>query len=288
MTELNTAATTTTLVDARALPSVEQAMASLTKTRSTVVGGEAIPDYLREEMPEGLDTVQEVATPPRIRIVQALSNDLKALGFVEGDVVLTPLNVKIGNESTPVDCNVLLTWCDYLALNPRDAANLPWIHDRTIDGKSALAQRCRNRDKEELPGMRGRKGEALYIEFVRALNFLVWLPDHSITATVSFMKGEARYGDAFASLIAARGLAIYSGVYRLNCCEHANKSGDKWKGFTVSNSPTNGGFILQTHVEPLKAMHRHFKALMNSAQLTAAYDEPPVSESTASEVVSEV
>lgn len=244
--------------------------------RDTVVGGLSIPDYVKEgcESADGLDMMGDMVTPPRLKVVQALSKDMKALGFSEGDMVVTPINVKVGDEANPLDVVVLLSWAEYLCINPREATDLFWLRDRTIDSKSQLAAKCRNRVKEPLPeGGLDKNKQPLQIEYAKASNFLVWLVDHNMAVVVTFLKGEGKYGDAFASLVNSRNLAVYSGMYQMKCVTHQNKRSDQWKGISVGNSPSNQAFCPRELLQPMKELYHSYREQWANQNINVNYDD---------------
>ena len=129
--------------------SLSECMAMVKKDK--LVGGEPIPDYLLEDKAEGLDMIGGMVKPMRLRVVQSLSKELKAAGnFSDGDAVVTPINVKVGDKANPIDAIVLLAWADYLCLNPR-GAGLFWIRSSSTDIRSMEAQKARKMVKEPLP-----------------------------------------------------------------------------------------------------------------------------------------
>lgn len=262
--------------------SLASTMAKINKDKS--IGGIAVPDYIKEEseQAEGLDMMGDMIVPNRLKVVQALSNDMKALGYAEGDVVVTPINVKVGDEANALDCVVLLSWAEYLIINPRGVSDLYWLRDRSTDPKSVIAMKARNRVKEVLPegGVDPKTKQPYQMEYVKAANFLVWLVDHNVAAIATFMKGEGKFGDAFASLITSRGLAIYGGLYRLSCNTRTNKSGDKWKGLSAGNSEINQGFCPRNLLEPMKELHRYYKEQWANQNISVNYDDMSETEGT--------
>lgn len=255
--------------------SLAATMAKINKDKS--VGGIAVPDYIKEEceQAEGLDMMGDMIVPNRLKVVQALSNDMKEAGYSEGDVVVTPINVKVGDEANAIDCVVLLSWAEYLLINPRGASDLYWLRDRSTDPRSEIAVKARNRVKAPLPegGTDKKTGQPFQMEYVKASNFLIWLVDHNVAAIATFMKGEGKYGDAFASLVTSRGLAIYGGLYRLTCNTRTNKGGDKWKGLTAGNSSQNQGFCPHGLIEPMKELHRYYKEQWANQNISVNYDD---------------
>jgi len=260
---------TVTIIDKR--PNLSESLAMIDRTK--IVGGIAIPEGMIGEAVEGLDMIGGMVKPLRIRVVQAMSKELKALGFAEGDVVVTPINVKIGDRANPFNAICLLSWADYLCLNPRNCG-LFWIRSQSSDPRSIEAQKARKFAKEPLPeGGKDPKGQPWMIEYVKACNAIFWLPEHNIAAIATWMKGECKYGEALASLLMARGVSIYNSMYQVSCCERTNARSEKWDGLTVGNSPSNNGWTPENLREPMAGMHRYYRDLWSAQNLDAGYDE---------------
>lgn len=252
--------------------SLSESMAMIDRTK--IVGGEAIPDYLKEDTAEGLDMVGGMIKPLRLRVVQSMSKELKDLGFAEGDAVVTPINVKVGDRANPINAIVLLSWADYLCLNPR-GAGLFWIRSSSTDQRSIEAQKARKMAKEDLPeGTIDPKTKQVYqIEYVKACNFLMFLPEHSITVLATWMKGEAKYGEAFSTLLMARGVSVYASQYQLTIAKRTNARNESWDGLTASNSPDNRGWCPQELLPAVRGMHNHYKEQWAAANIDAGYDD---------------
>lgn len=253
--------------------SLSECMAMVKKDK--LVGGEPIPDYLLEDKAEGLDMIGGMVKPMRLRVVQSLSKELKAAGnFSDGDAVVTPINVKVGDKANPIDAIVLLAWADYLCLNPR-GAGLFWIRSSSTDIRSMEAQKARKMVKEPLPeGTIDPKTKQVYqIEYVKACNVLMFLPQHGITVLATWMKGEAKYGEAFSTLMMARGLSPYASMYQLSVCQRTNSRNESWDGLNAANSPTNRGFCPQEILPAMRGMHLHYRAQFEAANIDAGYDD---------------
>ena len=128
--------------------------------------------------------------------------------------------------------------------------------------------------KEALPeGGVDKNKQPLQMEYAKASNFLVWLVDHNMAVVVTFLKGEGKYGDAFASLVNSRNLAVYTGMYQLKCVTHSNKKGDDWKGISVGNSPNNQAFCPRELIQPMKELYLSYRTQWANQNIAVDYDD---------------
>lgn len=263
-------------------PNLAEAMSMIERTK--IVGGAAIPAHMKDDEAEGLDMLGGMVKPLRLRVVQSMSKELKALGFAEGDVVVTPINVKVGDKANPIKVIVLLTWADYLCLNPR-GCGLFWIRSQSSDPRSIEAQKARKFVKEPLPeGGRDSKGQPYQIEYVKACNFILWLPEHNIAAIATWMKGECKYGEAFSSLLMARGVSVYNSQYQLTCAGRTNARSETWDGLSAGNSPDNNGWTPEALKPAMAGMHHYYRQQWSNQNLDAGYDDMTEPQENASTV----
>jgi hypothetical protein len=211
--------------------------------------------------------------PSRLRVVQKTSDSLKELGFSESDAVVTPLNLKVGDRANAFDAIVLLSWADFLCLNPR-GCGLFWIRSSSTDARSIEAQKARKYTKEPLPeGGKDSKGNPYQLEYVKACNFLLFLPLHNIVVLATWMKGECKYGENFSSLIGARGIDCYKSMFSLICKKHVNARGESWDGIEASNSPNNSGWCPKEILPAMKGLHYFFRDQWAARNIDAGYDD---------------
>lgn len=256
---------------------LNESLAKIERTR--IVGGQMIPEYLSDDQSEGLDMMGDMVKPLRLRVVQSLSKSLKEAGFSDGDAVLVPINVKVGDKANPLNAVVLLSWAEYLCLNPRNCGQF-WIRESTTDARSEIAQKVRKYakdrklEKELLPeGGKDSKGNLYTLEYVKACNFILWLTDHNIACMATWMKGEQKYGEAFSSLVQARGLSVYTGHYQLSVQTRTNASNESWDGLSAGNSPSNAGWCLEAIKESMKGMHQFYRDQWAAQNIDAGYDD---------------
>jgi hypothetical protein len=236
-----------------------------------------IPDYLQEETEvEGLDAISKMTVPPRVKVVQDMSRELKALGFQVGDIVLSPANIKIGDAANPLHVTPVFSWTEFLALNDRKSGQF-FIREKTSDTRSKLARDAKNR--LAYPNPEGAKiqgqTEPWKVTCVEALNFICYLHGPGLFALITFMKAETKYGRKLATLIELRQRSIYAGVYCLEVGEHANQGGDVWQGFNPSNSALiNQGWTPREMLPMMSAEYRKMKDVFESNMLDASYEDP--------------
>lgn len=255
--------------------SFNQCMAMIKKDK--VVGGAPIPDYLTEDgvdTGDGLDMLGDMIKPSRLRVVQSMSKELKDLGFAEGDAVVTPINQKVGDRANSMDVIVLLAWADYLCLNPR-GAGLFWIRSSSTDPRSVEATKARKMEKEPIPeGTIDPKTKSVYMmEYVKACNFLLYLPNEGIVVLATWMKGECKFGEAFSSLLMARSVDIYKSMFRLSVQKRTNARNESWDGLSASNSPTNSGWCPKELLPAMKGLHLYYRDQWAAKNIDANYDD---------------
>ena len=193
----------------------------MAKTKNAVKKSEetamAVPDFMQADGRAGLEDAGRHIRPPRLRVVQAQSKGLKALGFDPGDAVLTPQNIavlpfdKTGEERIRFVC--IYRYTEYVCWNPREATDLPAIRERSRDHDSALARKCRNQDQwfevtADLEGRKDDKGNQLRVRNQEHLNFLCLLEGvdglEDTPVLMSFSRAEHITGSNFLALAMMR------------------------------------------------------------------------------------
>jgi hypothetical protein len=278
-----TPVTTVAAVPAVAVPAAtEQATTELSvaQPRTILAGGMIVPDYLSETEVEGLDSISKMTVPPRVKVVQDMSRELKALGFQVGDIVLSPANIKIGDAASPLHVTPVFSFTEFLALNDRKSGQF-FIREKTSDPRSKLARDAKNR--LSYPNPEGAKiqgqTEPWKVTCVEALNFICYLHGQGLFALITFMKAETKYGRKLATLVELRQRSIYAGVYCLEVGEHTNQGGDVWQGFNPSNSALiNQGWTPKEMLPAMSAEYKKMKEAFESSMLDAVYEDPTDSE----------
>lgn len=226
-----------------------------------------MPDYI-EEGGEQEEALVKVIRPPRIKIVQDLSKKVKqAFGLANGDVVLLPLGIKLGDLSAPILVTPIFWYSEYVALNPREATALPMIRERKLSELSETARKAKQRVSEPCPELPAKN-----ITYAEVLNFIVYVHGYNVTAMVNFLKGEYSSGSNFAALIKQRGARCFACVYELVPGVHTNRNGDEWYGFDARNC-AEFSWVSPDLYNKFKAENAKFKESFDAGLIEAELDE---------------
>lgn len=240
------------------------------------VGGLAVPDYIEDDR-EGLDDLAGMLRPQRLKIVQDLSEEKKSGEYAPGDVLLKPVDIKVATANSALTVRVIFSYTEFLIINSRPLIaarpDLYWLRERTLDGRSELAHKARNRVMEPAPEnvIDSKTKQPAQIEYVVAINHVVWLVRDQVLALATFMKGETKYGERLGQLVAMRNKSTYAGQYDLEVAIHKNKNGDQWYGFTPKNSETP--WTPQAELEQMKALRAKVKQAFDTQTLEADYED---------------
>ncbi len=252
---------------------------------NTAVGGLIIPDDIPDDR-EGLDDLIGMIKPLRVKVVQALSDEKKTGKASEGDVLLKPVDVKIAALGESITIVPIFSFTEYLALNPRGLVaarpELYWLRDSSRDAKSTIAHKARNRVTEDNPegAINRETNQPWQVQYVVAYNYVVWLVRDNTMALLTFMKGEAKYGERLGQLIQLRNRSMYTGQYDLTIEKHRNQRGDEWVGLTPANCKESPWAPAALR-DMLKDQRAKLVEAYNSATLVTEYDDEVAVDPTA-------
>lgn len=207
---------------------------------------DAVPDYMKDA-PTGLEEVGQYVVPPRLKVVQPLSDSELRAQHPAGCVVLTPSLVRVAgmqqdnpNEGEPFLFTPLFFFVEWSTWNPRNVQ--PMIVDRTFDPKHEIALKAvdSKRRFETLEGQKTPDGKDFVLRHVEALNFIIAIHTPELVGLpclLSYSRGDHRFGSNFCNLIRMRrNVPIYGGVYEGKVGLRKNNEGE-WFGITPSNPP---------------------------------------------------
>jgi len=168
----------------------------------------AVPDYLRVEGDTSADSLKGYVRPPRIKVIQSLTDQKLREDFGVGSVILLPQNIcilemprdKKGNPlvdtAVPFIFTPLFFFPEFCVWNPlEEKGNVPAIRDRSFDPNSDIARRARDFKARTMP-YPGK--ENLEIKFVEHLNFIVAVHGIEDACVLSFSRAEFSAGQKFA------------------------------------------------------------------------------------------
>lgn len=161
------------------------------------------PSYLANTPAYDLSAFREYSRPSRIIVVQAMSGPPIKPPFKEGDIIITPQMIKIGDIETPFSFTPIYFFADFLCMNPVEVrGQVPFIRERSLDPNSTVAKKARAFIKEPYP-----ENKAYQIKYVQNLNFCVIVHSEDIPETpiaMSFNRGTFKVGQSMNGLILDR------------------------------------------------------------------------------------
>ena len=148
-----------------------------------ISGLPAVPEYLRVDHDDTIDQLKEYVRPPRIKVVQALSDTELVDDFGVGSVVLLPqglcvMEMKFDEKARPKPDQVepmlftpLFFFAEFVCWNPRDLkGSVNAIRDRSFDPNSDVAMRARDPRARVAPYPEDSNYEIQYAEHVFRLD----------------------------------------------------------------------------------------------------------------------
>lgn len=241
-----------------------------------------LPDYMKNE-PTGTELIGQYVTPPRIAIVQPLSDAEVKKAYGETACYASPSNELIlpawvdTNPAPVVRFVPIFFFPEFIEWNPRGVQGLNAIRSRTTDPKSELAQKCKSFET----GIRNypcpEKPEKL-IRCQEHLNFVIMLLDHSLTGIpmmMSFSRTGHKDGRKLCDTIRMRRAPMYGLIFDLSIGPRSNDEG-AWYGFDVRGTIAENGmsaFVDEEWFNYLKVMHLQMVKDYELGMLQAQYEE---------------
>ena len=245
-------------------------------------GALALPGFMQESEGLGMEELGKFVVPPRIRVVQALSDMELRDAFPLGTVVILPQRVPVAemvDEETgePFHFTPLFFFPEWVTWNPIASKGvLPAIVERTVDPNSPLVAKTQNpklwtEDCLTFPGEN--------IRHVEHLNFVVLiLGDHPLASTpviLSFARGEHKAGMSFNALIKMRKALV--GCNFMGVVGHRTNNKGDWFGIDVANPAGDSGippFVQDEETfENLKALHLELKEAHANQLIRVDYED---------------
>lgn len=232
------------------------------------------PSYLANlETPVDNSDLNMFSRPPRIKIVQAMSQPPIKPPFKDGDIIVTPQNVKIGDMETPftfVPIHFFPTW---ICLNPLQMkGTLPSIREFSMDPESELAKKCKDfKLKEKCP-----ENPEYVLKYSETLNFMIVIEDIPELADMPihlfFSRGEYMTGQKFIGDIQLRKAPRYACRFRAASNMHTNKQSNRWHGLDIFND--SKPWVEEADFFKYKALHEEFKKLVDTRTVELDLADP--------------
>lgn len=232
--------------------------------------GSELPAHIADDKDRaGTEELAQYIVPPRVKIVQALSDDsLKELAG-EGALVAAPTNIVLAKVGVKVPFVPVLFWPSWLVWNPRNAGDLPMVREETRDPQSEIAAICR--DPQRRNAVSCPEFPDKMLRYQEHLNYLVILPGVSMhmVFALSFARTQHRAGSNLAALIRMRNKPIYAGGYTMHTVRQENSEG-RWFGFAIENA----GWVEDPELyQSLKEMHEELATQLENVKVEFDEDE---------------
>ena len=252
----------------------------------------ATPQWMNVEDDHSIDDLKQYVRPPRVKVVQALSDTELVDAFGVGSVVLLPqgspvMEMKFDEKARPCLDQVepmlftpLFFFAEFVCWNPLALkGTVPAIRERSFDPNSDIAKKAQN------PNLRTEvypEDPSHEIQYCEHLNFVVAIEGVDDPCVLSFARAEFSMGQKFASMAkmrAQRGCPLYGGVYAAYIGHRVNNKGN-WYGLDIANPPEDvSPFVDEAVFEQYKALHEELKQQHADALIRVDYEDESVNTS---------
>ena len=235
----------------------------------------------------GLEEMANYIVPPRLKVVQDKKDDERFEDVPSGTVVVIPQMLRLCGKGESFRFTPIYAWDEFTIHNPYQMrSTLPFIRERTVDPKSEIADRARNREEFPCP-----ESEAHFCKYVTHLNFLLAIHDvpdlAGIEVLISFHTGEFKTGQHLLNLLRMRtntGVPMYGVVLEATPGKHTSGT-NNWMGLDISNPTADyepGPWVTDG------ALYGRFEAAhelakQNKARIQADHEDAPQDAATAPE-----
>jgi hypothetical protein len=238
------------------------------------------PGYLSELPPTSYDNsdLALFTKPPQIKIIQAQTGPPYKPPLKQGDVIVKPRNIKIGDYETPFTFVPIHFFPSWVCLNPIDMKGiLPTVREYSLDPTSELAKKCKSFAKEKCP-----ENEKLTLKFSETLNFMIILEDNpdfvDMPIHLFCSRGEYVTGQQFVGDIQLRKAPRYACRFRAASGLHHNNKNQTWDGLNIYNDPQPWVADAATF-HKYETFYKELKKLVDSRTLEVDLDDPETGDS---------
>ena len=229
-----------------------------------------IPEWMKDEVIEGVETVAEFQTTPRIAIVQAMSQPERKELVGEGGVAIMPDGVAVAKKDEEFVVIPLVFWPTWEVHSDINDTSSPFVMESTSDANSQIARLSKGRDTRN-----ESYGEGFSKKYLECLNFVVRIESGPATGelgTLTFSGGEHYTGSKLCGLLKRRSCSIYANRIALSTAmrQRNNKS---WWGFDIAN-PEDGAVVSDKETyDTLAEIHKGLARMVDTSKLLVSRDE---------------
>lgn len=206
--------------------------------------------------------LNQYSKPPRIKVVQALSRPPVKPPFKEGDVVVVPQLVKIGDNEEPFTFVVVHFFPSWVCLNPiQMQGTLRSIREFSMDPQSDVAKNAKSFAKIKCP-----ENPEFYLKYNETLNFFVILEGHpdldDMPVHLFFSRGGYQVGQQLIGELQLRKAPRYACRFRACSASLTNKQGQAWQALKFFNDPQP--WVDEAHFRKYEKLHKDLDDLIRA------------------------
>lgn len=234
-----------------------------------------VPEFMRTEPREGLETIGKYQSTPRLGIVQGSSLPERKAEHGEGGVAIFPDGLHVAGQGEEFVVIPLIFWPTWEKWSDINDQSQPMVLETTQDETSELARKAKNRlARVEKYNVNGNDYKYKYVE---SLNFIAMIdsgPAKGELVTLSFHIGEHRVGMTLNGNIKRRQCSIFGNRFSLKTAIRT-RNNRSWYGFEINNpGDTEGGYVRDAaKYKQLAEVHRELKSMIDSGKYTVVRDD---------------
>jgi len=233
-----------------------------------------VPAYLKTSEPKGVDELAQYRSTPRLKIIQAMTDDAIQTEFGLGSVVIMPDSVLLTRYSEPFMAVPVFFWPSWATWRDLTDTSGPMIVEESLDPESTVAMAAKNSKKRVEPYS---DDPSMNWHHVESLNFALEIQDGQSAGAVvvaSFCKGGHSEGRRLCGYLARKSaeknVDLFANRVQFVSGKVTNRQNQTWYqlGF---GAPEDGSPLFideETHAR-LLPLHGELKKL-HSAGLLAA------------------
>ncbi len=246
-----------------------------------------LPDYVKTyaENDTSKDSMKEHVKLPFLRVLQGLSPAELVSTYGVGTALFSPGDTEVvrvqssGKESDSVKIVPVFYFTEFIFWADRDDLDGPPIINRSIDPKSELAARCKNRDTWEQEygekGFKGRNDERL------CFACMIYDKDHpmyGILFVIAFSGGEYKSGSSFIQMASMRdggACPLFAQVYHMKTVYRDKGPQKKWWGIDISPVPKDdNAYVEKEDIDFFSTKHKELHEAWTEKRLEVDQGKP--------------
>lgn len=239
-----------------------------------------------------LSGLAEYTTLPRLKIIQAMSDEALKDMFGEGGVVIRPGDALVAEKAKGFEFVPLAFYAEFAKWSDRRDKESDMIVQRSYDPTSEIAKRAKDKDArfEIYEGHEGKKEADQYkYRYIHHLNFPGFIyGDHPLAGTqvvLTFSKGEYGTGSRLINAMQLRRMDVegeskrvplWAQVWEFTSALRV-RGENKWHG--LDYQPAENPMILTEQIEQFREAHLSLTEMIEQKRLVTDHGEEDAEES---------